>query len=1141
MLSLMWSPHPVVRPTPASLESRFSVPSNALTALAVTLLLAPWSARAHPDPDGQVSPIAPGSLQMGEGQAGGSSNSAAQASTEEKGKGSSTDKKPSWDVNVLQGPTRDIAIDTDEGTWMSVDVSPDGQELIFDLLGDLYRLPIAGGDAKALTSGAAWDMQPRYSPDGRFIAFTSDRSGGDNLWVMNRDGSNPVQVTQEDFRLLNSPAWSPDSQYLVGRKHFTAQRSLGAGEIWIYHRSGSGGLQLTKKPNDQKDVGEPALSPDGRYLYFSQDVTPGPFFEYNKDPNPGIYAILRLDRETGELETFIGGPGGAIRPTPSPDGKSLAFIRRVRAKSVLFVHDLASGQETPLFDGLDRDMQETWAIHGVYPSMSWTPDNKALVLWANGKLHRLDVATRAVTPIPFRVKASRTLQDALRYPQVVAPEKQQTKMLRHVQVSPDGKQVMFQALGYIYVRDLPDGTPRRLTSQNEHFEYFPSWARDGKSVVYVSWHDQQLGAIRRVSAKGGIGKVLTPAPGHYLEPMLSPDGKTLVYQKTTGGYLVSRTWSHDAGLFVLSLDNDKPVGMPRRLTPRGQQAHFGSRSDRLYFLRGSDDDQTQLFSIELDGSDEKQLFTSERAFEIKISPDERWVAFRERFNAFIVPFVRTGQPVSLAPDMKSLPVRRVSKDAGEYLSWSGDSNRLSWVLGPELFQVELKDAFPFVPGAPEKLPDPPATGRFIGLEFAGDVPSGTLAFVGGRIITLKGDEVIEKGTVIVTGNRITTVGPSEKVTIPSGARVIDVTGKTLMPGLVDVHYHGGQGMNAIIPQQNYGNYAALAFGVTTAHDPSNDTGEVFAAAELQRAGKIVGPRIFSTGTILYGAKASVTADIDSYEDALQHLVRMKAVGAFSVKSYNQPRRNQRQQVIAAARATQMMVVPEGGSTFMHNMTMVVDGHTGVEHAIPVAMAYRDVQQLWGQSQVGYTPTLGVGYGGMGGELFWYQTTDVYDHPRLKRFVPQDALDARARRRGMAPLEEYNHFKLAKTAKGLLDAGVHVHLGAHGQREGLAAHWELWMFAQGGMTPLEALRAGTLAGAQYLGLDKDLGSLEAGKLADMIVLEKNPLEDIRNSETVQYTLINGRLFDAWSMDEVGNHPKKRQKFWFETASEPTMKP
>ena len=1045
-----------------------------------------------------------------------------------------------WDVNNPPGPRHDVSIDVTEGTWLSLDVSPDGKEIAFDLLGDIYTVPIGGGEAKALTTGIAWDMQPRYSPNGKWIAFTSDRAGGDNIWIVNRDGSNPQQVTKETFRLLNSPNWSPDSELIVARKHFTAERSLGAGEMWLYHRSGGEGLQLTKKRNDQKDSGEPAFSPDGRYLYWSEDSTPGATFQYNKDPNGQIYVINRLDRQDGESEAFVTGPGGSIRPTPSPDGKSLAFVRRVRYKSTLFVMDLESGKETPLYDGLDRDLQETWAIHGVYPSMAWTPDNKSLVFWAGGHLQRVDVASKQVATIPFHVKATRSVTDAVRFPIEVAPAQFPVKMLRWVSVSPSGKQVAYGALGYIYVRDLPNGTPHRLTKQMDHFEFYPAWSRDGNSVVYTTWNDSTYGTIRVAPAAGGDGRVVTDKPGHYVEPAFSPDGTKIVYRTTSDGFLRPATWSRETGIYVVPTAG----GAAKLVSKRGAYPEFGAANDRIYFMTFEDEDKRALRTINLDRADERSLYLSSFATRYEVSPDEKWIAWQEKFNAYIAPFVRTGKTIEIGPDTKALPVKKVSKDAGEYLHWSGDSSRLYWALGPELYSRDLKEAFTFLSGelpapapsadakaaAAPALADAPGTN--IGFTQSYDVPSGKLAFTGARVITMRGDEVIDDGVVVVDRNRIVAVGPRASTTVPSDAKVIDVAGKTIVPGFVDVHWHGSMGADELIPQQSWVNYATLAFGVTTLHDPSNNTSEIFTSSEMAKAGEIVGPRIFSTGTILYGAKAPFKADINSLDDALSHLRRMQAVGAFSVKSYNQPRRDQRQEVLEAARQLHMMVVPEGGSLFEHNMTMVVDGHTGVEHSIPVARAYSDVGQLWSGTKVGYTPTLIVGYGGLWGEGYWYAKTNVWEDQRLMSFVPRRIVDARSRRRTLAPDDEWNHFSNAKIAADLLHRGVSVQLGAHGQREGLGAHWEMWMFVQGGMTPLEALRCATLNGARYLGLDKDIGSLEPGKLADLDVLDANPLENIRNTESVHYTVVNGRVFDASTMNEVGNHPRTRQQFFFE---------
>ncbi|MFL6676973.1 MAG: hypothetical protein ACJ8IK_01425, partial [Burkholderiaceae bacterium] len=877
--------------------------------------------------------------------------------------------KPKWDVNHPPGPKATVDIDTRTGTWMSVDVSPDGQRLVFDLLGDLYTLPIAGGEARPLTHSIAWEMQARWSPDGRRIAYISDAGGGDNVWVMNADGTDAKAVTKEDFRLLYTPAWSPDGQYIAARKHFTGSRSLGSGEIWLYHASGAGkGVQLNEKPNWQKDLGEPAFSPDGRYVYFSQDVTPGTQFEYNKDSNGEIFDIQRIDLRDGSVEPFVTGQGGAVRPVPSPDGKQLAFVRRVRNQSTLFIKDLATGQETPAWGHLERDMQETWSVQGVYPGFAWTPDSKSVVVWAQGKLWRVDPAKRDAVEIPFHVKDTREVTPALRVPTEVAPTTFDVKQLRWMNVSPQGDRVVYSALGYLYVRDLPRGEPRRLTSQTQHFEFFPHFSRDGREIVFTTWNDQELGSVRRIGANGGAETILTSEPGQYVEPQFSPDGRSVVYVKGRGGHLTSPWHGMETGVYRVSSDGK---GKPERLARSGRAPQFGAGNDAVFVTRTSNqkevDFASKLVRIDLADRKETEVATSEFVSQFAVSPDGRWLAFQEREHAYVTPLPLAGKPVAVGAKMDALPVRQLDVDAGEYLGWSGDSSRLHFGLGDRLFTTELRNAFAFVPGAPRELPKADEAGVRVGFTQASDVPAGMIAITGARIVTMKGDEVIADGTIVVDGNRIAAVGPADRVLVPAGAKRIDAHGKTIIPGIVDVHWHGGMGDDGIVPQRSWINYASLAFGVTTVHDPSNDSALVFTAAEMQRAGIITGPRIFSTGTVLYGAKLPITQPVDSLGDALDALRRQKALGAISVKSYNQPRREQRQQIVEAARQTGMMVVPEGGSLFELNMSMVVDGHTGVEHAIPVAHAYDDVKQLWGATQVGYTPTYNVAYGGLDGE------------------------------------------------------------------------------------------------------------------------------------------------------------------------------
>ncbi|PTT93413.1 amidohydrolase, partial [Pelomonas sp. HMWF004] len=353
------------------------------------------------------------------------------------------------------------------------------------------------------------------------------------------------------------------------------------------------------------------------------------------------------------------------------------------------------------------------------------------------------------------------------------------------------------------------------------------------------------------------------------------------------------------------------------------------------------------------------------------------------FHTYVTPLPavqgQAGKVLTVGAKMDALPVRQLDINAGNSLHWSGDSRQLHFSLGDELFTAKAEGK------ASDK-----ASSQKIGFQQASDKPSGKVALTGARIVTMKGDDIIEGGSVLVDGNRIVAVG--KDIAIPADAKRIDASGKTIIPGLIDAHWHGAMADAGLIPQQSWINLASLAFGVTTLHDPSNQNAAIFTQAEMQRAGVVLGPRIYSTGGILYGARTPFSSTVNSLDDALTHLNRQKAEGAISVKSYQQPRRDQRQQVLEAARQTGMMVVPEGGALFQNNMTMVVDGHTTVEHALPIAEVWDDVKQLWGQQAVGYTPTLNVGYGGLDGEHYWYARTEVWKHPLLSRYVPRTVLE-----------------------------------------------------------------------------------------------------------------------------------------------------
>jgi imidazolonepropionase-like amidohydrolase/Tol biopolymer transport system component len=1035
-------------------------------------------------------------------------------------------KSPSWDVEKYKGQTKTFTISTDEGTWMNLDVSPDGKEIVFDLLGDIYSIPITGGPAQLISGGIAFDVQPRFSPNGKYISYTSDKNGGDNIWIMNRDGSGKMQITKETFRLLNNATWMPNSEYIVARKHFTASRSLGAGEMWMYNIHGGDGIQLTKRKNDQQDAGEPNISPDGKFVYFSEDVTPGPNFQYSKDPNGTIYAIRQLDLNTGKLINLIEDQGGAARPQISPDGKLMAFVKRVRLKSTLFIQNITTGEEWPLYEDLSHDQQETWAIFGVYPNFAWTPDSKNIVFYAKGKIRKIELGSQVVSEIPFQVKSQQTVQESVHFEQQVYSPEFTSKMIRQLTTSPDGKTVVFNAAGYLYKKELPNGLPERLTNGID-FEFEPKFSPDGKTIVFTTWNDEFKGAIKKADLKNGKLTPLTTEKGFYYSPSFSTKGDKIVYRKGTGNQTLGLTYGKNTGIYIMNIDGSRK----NLINNNGIKPQFNNDDTRIFY-QSNESGKKAYKSIDLNGKNERTHYISQYATQFCPSPDGKWMAFTELFNAYITPMATAGNALDLSAGNKSIPLAKVTKDAGSYLHWSADSKKLLWTLGEQYFSREIKNSFNYVEGAPSKLPALDSVGITIGLKLKTDIPTGILALKGAQIITMKGDEVIKEGTIILENNKIKAIGKTEDIAIPTDAKVVDVSGKTIMPGMVDVHAHLRPSPDGVSPQQDWSYMTNLAFGVTTAHDPSSNTEMVFSQSEMLKAGRMVGPRIYSTGGILYGADGDMKVVINSLDDALSHLKRLKAVGAFSVKSYNQPRREQRQQILEAARLLKMEVVPEGGSTFFHNMNMIADGHTGIEHSIPVTPIYKDVTSLWNNTKVAYTPTLIVAYGGQWGENYWYDRTNVWENERLLNFTPRSIIDERSRRRTTSEYGDYNHIDVAKAVKQIADGGTKVNLGAHGQIQGIGAHWELWMLAQGGMTPLQAIRCATINGASYLGMQKEIGSLETGKLADLVIMDANPLDDIRNSEKIKYVMVNGRLYDSMTMNETGSREKVRPKLWFE---------
>jgi hypothetical protein len=372
-----------------------------------------------------------------------------------------------------------------------------------------------------------------------------------------------------------------------------------------------------------------------------------------------------------------------------------------------------------------------------------------------------------------------------------------------------------------------------------------------------------------------------------------------------------------------------------------------------------------------------------------------------------------------------------------------------------------------------------------------------------------------------------------------------------MPGLVDAHGHiDCCWRTGSMPQKQPAHYAALAYGVTTNFDPYPNELTSFESGETQLAGFTVGPRWITTGAAIWGRPQNGSNDytpVDSLDDARRAIARKQGLGAPIVKSYRYPQRRARQMLVAAGREAGVMVDVEGESQFYNNITHVLDGHTNLEHNLPVANYYDDIVRLFAGAQAHNTPTLVVTFGELFGENYLYQTTEAWKEPKVKAFV-QEALTGYSPLRapyGAPPwvramttiqvakeIWDIGFRAVARSTRRLDEAGVTINVGSHGEIPGLAMHWEMWLLAEGGMSPMAVLRAATINSARTLGVDAQVGSLEPGKLADLIVLDADPLADIRNSNSVRWTMVNGRLYDSATMNEIGNYDRPRTKFFWE---------
>ena len=1058
-------------------------------------------------------------------------------------------ERSQWDVTQPRGVTREIDFTTSEGTRMSVDLSPDGTWVAFDLLGHVYRMPVAGGEAEALTqsSGVALNFQPRISPDGKSIAFITDRRGQYNLWVMNADGSDPRPVFTDPNITAVEPAWTPDGNYLVVRR---ATRGGGGGDggggngLWIYHKDGGTGVQLIGAPAGGRGAGGgsdgppswPTVSRDGRYLYYQVNISVG-----DGQPLSGAQQIKRFEFKTGEIVDISAGvsdgaaagrnsSGGAAAPEVSPDGRWLTFARHIPdgvlsfkghefgPRSALWLRDLQTGAERLLMDPIEPMVASGSKTMGILPRYKWADDGRSVLLTQGGKIRRVDVGTGVVSTIPFTAKVHRTISEMARKEFRVTDDPLEIRFFRWPTATADGGRLAFQAVGRIYAQDGATGQPRRLTPDSfDPLEYMPAWSPDGRWIAFVSWDDTTRGHVWKVPAAGGAPQRLSKEPGDYANPVWSPDSRSVVVARGEGATARQRTMTANAYFDLVRLAANAPAGgdagtlvvtIPGSGVARRQlvRAAFGPE-ERIFYpeiraAEGGGRSGTSMMSVRADGDDKQEHLSFPNAEEVVPSPTGEWVAFQEGDNVYVSPLAWMGlggDALRVEKRRGALPVTQLTEDGGLFPRWR-DGNTLEYGSGPHYY-VHHMDS-----GVTDTIS--------LKLTVPRDVPEGTIALTGARIVTLNNREVIESGTVVIDGSRIACVG---ECSLEGVSRTIDARGKTIIPGFVDMHAHHYREWRGIRPRHDYEQAIYLAYGVTTTLDVSMWSQNMFPTADLIEVGEMIGPRGFSTGDNQSGGDGAHTNEISNLADAVAAVRRLTDWGATQIKQYAQPRRDQRQWFSEAARQVGVNLTSEGGP-FFENLGMIMDGQTAWEHAFSEVPMYSDGAKFLGQAQATYSPTLVVAGPSAWSIEYFFQDSDVWKDPKQRRWFPWRMLIPQTRTRWTRPETDYSYPLIAQAMADVIAEGGFGAVGSHGEQHGIAPHWEVWMGASA-LGNHGALEVASLHGARFLGADKDLGSIEVGKLADLMVLNSNPLENIRNTIAAQYVMKGGKLYDAMSLDEI----------------------
>jgi Tol biopolymer transport system component len=1042
-------------------------------------------------------------------------------------------------------PARHLQFVEHEGTWISLDISPDGKNIVFELLGDIYQMSIRGGEARCIVCGLPFDSQPAYSPDGLHIAFVSDRSGNENLWIAQADGTMPRQISKlDDNSVFISPAWSADGKSIYISRF---KPDINAFELFRYPLNGGSFEQVThakSSPDTPKEFRTHALgaavSPDGRFLYYEAKTGYG-FDDDNMFP---LWHIVRRNLKTSEVETVVNAQGSAFRPEISPDGRSLVYATRYRGKTGIRIRNLNNDEDHWLLYPVQRDDQEASASRDLIPRYAFTPDSQSILLNYGGLIHRLSIATRKIETVPFTVNVNLPMGPYLRQNIREETGPVRARLVQTPSQSPDGQRLIFSALAHVYemsIKDGKGGIAHRLTSSPEP-EFDPSWSPDGRSIVYITW-TRAGGDIWLTPADGGgAPKRLTDHPDFYRNPVFAPDGKTIIA-------LRSSNFEHNLRYMEFSPFESEAIQLPieggaASVLTSGVLGNIPQFTHQLgiVYLNFSDG----LYAVPLDGSSKHRILNvtgptwyfvdgTAPADAIKISPDGRWALAQITQQLYLLQIPKDGKELAIELGKLSPLQTRLTSVGADFFDWADGGKTITWAIGSTFLRESLASV---ATGHVDPPADPDVQRKGVEaidvkVEVPRDTPNGKLVLRGATAITMRGDEVIPDADVVIVDNHIAAVGPQGAVPIPDGATILDVSGKYILPGFTDVHFHWADVRRGELDLQSWGFLATLAYGITSGLDPSPLSIDMLAYQDLLDAGIMTGCRVYSTGPAVFSFN-----NFQSEQQTLNVLSRYpKDYRTRNLKEYRTGNRRQREWVLEATQKLGLQATTEGALDMKLDMTQIQDGFPGNEHAYSAVPIADDIVQLFARSGVSYTPTLQISNGGLAAQEFYFTTQSppdsIQNDPKLRHFEPGFFLDHKTERLRWALPSEYAFPLVAQGAAKIQRAGGLVAVGSHGELPGLGFHLELQALAAGGMTPMEALHAATIGSSKTIGRNAEFGSLKAGKFADLIILNKNPLEDIRNTLSIESVMKNGRLYDVGTLNEVWPRKRSLPPLWFQT--------